>query len=116
MKTRKKLNLKRTRRIARVRIALKGTASRPRLVVNRTNRYVYAQLIDDAKGHTLVAASSVNGAKAPKAIQAFTAGEALAKAALAKGIKAVIFDRRASKFHGRVKGFAEGARKGGLTL
>ena len=116
MKPRKKLNLKRARRMARVGARVKGTASKPRLVVNRTNRYIYAQLIDDAKGSTLAAVSTVHAPKAKKSAQAFAAGEALAKAAAAKGIKAAVFDRRSSKFHGRVKQFAEGVKKGGITI
>lgn len=124
MKTRKKLNIKRERRAARVRAALSGTASRPRLVVNRSNRYIYAQLIDDAKSHTLAAASSlglgkksgVAAGKASKSAQAFSVGEALAKKAIEKGVKSAIFDRRSSKFHGRVKSFADGAKKGGLKI
>jgi large subunit ribosomal protein L18 len=118
MKTRKKLNQKRIRRVNRVAARSKGTAIWPRLVVNRTNRYVHAQLIDDAKGHTLVSATSFTEGKkvGKKTEQAFAAGETLAKRALEKGIKVAKFDRRASKFHGRVKAFAEGARKGGLKI
>lgn len=98
---------------------LQGTAATPRLVVNRSNRYVYAQLIDDEKGRTLVAVSSFGksgAAKGTKSAQAFAAGETLAKKALEQGIKGAIFDRRSAKFHGRVKQFAEGAKKGGLTI
>lgn len=110
------------RRAARVAARITGTALRPRLVVNRTNRYLYAQLIDDAKGHTLAAITTVQAgvkgaaAKATKSAQAFAAGEALAAKAAAKGVKAAVFDRRSSKFHGRVKQFAEGAKKGGLKI
>lgn len=109
------------RRAKRVTTPLRGTAVRPRLVVNRSNRYVYAQLIDDTKGNTLASASSFKkeitpGKKATKTLQAFAAGESLAKKAVEKGITVVIFDRRASKFHGRVKSFAEGAKKGGLKI
>jgi large subunit ribosomal protein L18 len=93
-----------------------GTEVAPRLVVNRTNRYVYGQLIDDTKGHTLAAASTKGLAKAKKSEQSFVAGEKLGKAAVAKGIKKAVFDRRSAKFHGRVKQFAEGAKKGGLTI
>ncbi len=102
----------------RVAVRSKGTAERPRLVVNRTNRHVHAQLIDDTKGHTVVAVSSFGKEKmtGKKTEQAFTAGELLAKKAVEKGIKTAKFDRRSSRFHGRVKAFAEGARKGGLTI
>lgn len=126
MKSRKKLNVKRKRRAARTAARIRGTAARPRLIVNRSNRYVYAQLIDDAKGVTLAAATSrINAAGAgaaaankatTKSEQAFAAGEAIAKKALAKNIASAVFDRRSSKFHGRVKSFAEGAKKGGLKI
>ena len=122
MNTRKKLNQKRGQRIGRVQALIRGTADRPRLVVNRTNRYFYAQLIDDAKGNTIVSASSLSSAKAgvaakeKKSDQAFALGESLAKKAFEKGVKKVVFDRRSYQFHGRVKSFAEGAKKGGLTI
>ena len=116
MKARKKLNVKRVRRAARVGARMFGTAARPRLVVNRTNKYIYAQLIDDAKGHTLAAVTTHGAPKAKKSAQAFSAGESLAAKAVAKGVKEAVFDRRASKFHGRVQQFAEGAKKGGLKI
>lgn len=101
-------------------MTLHGTAAAPRLIVNRSNRYVYAQLIDDDKGHTLVAVSSfgkgAGAAKGTKSTQAFAAGEALAKKAVEQGITRAVFDRREAKFHGRVKQFAEGAKKGGLQI
>jgi large subunit ribosomal protein L18 len=103
----------------RVSAALHGTASIPRLVLNRTNRYVYAQLVDDEKGRTIAAVSSFGkgvAVKGTKSVQAFAAGEALAAKALEKGITRAIFDRRSSKFHGRLARFAEGAKKGGLTI
>lgn len=124
MKTRKKLNQKRGRRAARVAARIMGTAERPRLVVSRSNQYVYAQLIDDALGQTLAAVSSfgkgegagTTGKKETKTAQAFAAGVALAEKALEKGIKTAIFDRGSSRFHGRVKSFADGAKKGGLKI
>lgn len=112
----KKLNQKKAQRIGRVRAIIKGTAERPRLVVNRTNQYVYAQLIDDAKGVTLLAAKTGAETKGRKSEQAFALGESLAKKAVEKGIAAVVFDRRSAKFHGRVKSFADGAKKGGLKI
>lgn len=111
----KLLNHKKAQRIGRVRSVIKGTAERPRLVVNRTNRYVYAQIIDDVKGNTLLSASK-SPVAGKKSDQAFAMGEALAKKAVEKGIKAVVFDRRSYQFHGRVKSFAEGAKKGGLKI
>ncbi len=121
MNPRKKLNQKRIRRGKRVSAALYGTPDRPRLSVHRTNRYFYAQIVDDTKGRTIVAASSVvkggtKGTKTAKSLDAFSVGELLGKQAVAKGVKTVIFDRGAYKFHGRVKSFAEGAKKAGLTL
>lgn len=119
MKAQKKLNQKRARRVARVKARIIGTAAIPRLVVNRSNRYIYAQLIDDTTGRTLAAVSSFGKGgttKGTKSVQAFAAGEALGKKAAEKGIKAVRFDRRSAKFHGRVKQLAEGAKKGGLTI
>ena len=121
MNPRKKLNNKRIRRGTRVSAPLKGTAERPRLSVHRTNRYFYAQLIDDEAGRTVVSVSSVTasgakGAKVPKSAGAFAIGEALAKKAIEKGIKKALFDRGSYKFHGRVKSFADGAKKAGLRL
>lgn len=116
MNARKKLNQRRIRRTARTAARMHGTAARPRLVVNRSNRYLYAQLIDDDKGHTLAASWSRGLAKGTKSAQAMTAGEALAKKAAEKGVKTAVFDRRGSKFHGRIKSFADGAKKGGLTI
>jgi len=123
MNSRKKLNTKRKRRTARTRKAIVGTTDRPRLAVRRSNRYFYAQLIDDMKGFTLVSASSnrvasAAGAKAKsgKMADAFAVGEALGKKAVEKGIHAAVFDRRSYKFHGRVKQFAEGAKKAGLKF
>lgn len=107
------------RRVARVSATIQGTAVTPRLVVNRSNRYVYAQLIDDTKGRTIAAVSSFGKdavAAKGKSAQAFAAGEALAKKALEKGIARAVFDRRSSKFHGRIAQFAEGAKKGGLAI
>lgn len=120
MKAAKKLNQKRMRRVARTRAAITGNGERPRLTVRRSNRYFYAQLVDDAKGHTLLSASSFTLAKAAgktsKTANAFSVGESIGKKAVEKGIKAVVFDRRSYKFHGRVKSFVDGAKKGGLKI
>lgn len=123
----KKLNRSKAQRIGRVRALVSGTAARPRLVVRRTNKYFYAQLIDDVKGHTLLSASNLAGKKAgakaaapkvtgKKSDAAFAIGESLGKKAVEKGITAAVFDRRSYRFHGRVKSFAEGAKKGGLKI
>ena len=124
MNQRKKLNHNKKQRIGRVRSLIHGTATRPRLVVNRTNQYIYAQLIDDAKAQTLLSATNLGSGKAgvaaaktgKKTDQAFALGESLAKKALEKGITQAVFDRRSYQFHGRVKSFAEGAKKGGLKI
>ena len=116
MNQRKLLNHKKGQRIGRVRAKVFGTAERPRLVINRTNKYVYAQIIDDVKGGTIVSASTFGVAKQKKSDQAFAVGEVLGKKAMEKGIKEVVFDRRSYQFHGRVKSFAEGAKKSGLKI
>lgn len=93
---------------------------RPRIAVFRSNKYLYAQIIDDQKGHTLVAASDQGlepaALKKTKTERASMVGEILAKKALKKKIKEVWFDRRQYKYHGRVKALAEAARKGGLSF
>ncbi len=124
MKAIKKLNIKRSRRVARTRAKISGTAERPRLAVRRSNRYFYAQLIDDVKGHTIVSVSSFSlgkaaasgGKKGTKSEHAFAAGELLGKKAKEKGVDGAVFDRRSYKFHGRVKSFVDGAKKSGLTI
>lgn len=112
-------NRKKTRRIARVRARVSGTITKPRLAVFRSHQNIYAQIIDDDNGKTLVAISSLKMAaknKSKKVDIAGMLGEELAKKALAKNIKTVVFDRRAYKFHGRVASLANGARKGGLIF
>jgi large subunit ribosomal protein L18 len=101
----------------RIRKSIKGTADRPRLSVFRSNKDIYAQIIDDVNGITLAASSSVkavvNGNKVDKSK---SVGEAIAKIALAKGIASVVFDRSGYLYHGRVQALAEGAREGGLQF
>lgn len=90
---------------------------RLRLSVFRSNRYIYAQIIDDRKGVTLVEANAKSlGLSGNKTAQAKAVGHALAERALAAGIKKVVFDRGRFKYHGRVKALAEGAREGGLEF
>ena len=114
--------MNRKRRHQRVRAKIAGTAVRPRLSVFRSNKYVYAQLIDDRAGRTLAASSdlklprSTKGKKPAKAERSRQVGEQLAKVALERQIKAAVFDRGGYKYHGRVKALAEGARQGGLKL
>lgn len=111
----------RIRRHKRVRAVVKGTSLRPRFSVFRSNAYIYAQLIDDLKGTTLLRASDKQGkekkkSKDKKIEAAFKVGEALAKKALEKGINSVVFDRGGYKYHGRIKALADGARAGGLKF
>lgn len=105
------------RRHRRVRKKIVGTPDRPRLAVYRSNRQIYAQVIDDFAGRTLVAASSITDAAEdnPKA-RARSVGEAVARKAKDAGITMVIFDRGGFRYHGQVREVAEGARKGGLEL
>lgn len=99
---------------------IRGVPTRPRLSVFRSNKAIYAQIIDDQKSKTLVSASSLNLSqeeqKLTKSEKAFKVGQTLAQKALKAKIKKVVFDRRAYKYHGRVKALADGARKGGLQF
>lgn len=106
------------RRIARVRAKITGTAERPRLAVRRSLSHIYAQMIDDVSGKTIVAASDadVKAKKLKKTDVATEVGKVLAERAKAKGITAVVFDRRDKRYHGRVKALADGARAAGLTF
>jgi len=105
----------RKRRHARVRALVKGTAERPRLAVFRSNRFVSAQLIDDTVGKTIAAAHG-REFKGPQSVQAKSIGEAIAKAAKAKGITTIVFDRGGYRYGGQVKALADAAREGGLTF
>ena len=106
-------------RHVRVRSKVTGTPERPRLCVFRSLRQIYAQVIDDTQGHTLVAASSLEAgadAKNPKASASIAVGTLLAERARAVGIEQVVFDRGGYKYHGRVKALAEASREGGLKF
>lgn len=105
----------------RVRTKVRGEAARPRLAVFRSSSHIYAQIINDREGHTLVAASTLDpdlrGTKFEGKSSAATAvGASLAKRALAAGIDSVVFDRGGYKYHGRVKALAEAARQEGLKF
>ena len=100
----------------RVRNKISGTAARPRLSVFRSNKQIYAQVIDDETAKTLVSASSLGMEAMPKKEQAAKVGEALAQKAIEAGITTVVFDRNGYLYHGRVKQLADGARKGGLKF
>lgn len=115
MKTTKQF--RRTRRKAKIRAKLSGTSERPRLVVFRSNRFTYAQIIDDTAGKVLASASDNKSTdKTTKTDSAKVVGQQIAEAAKAKKITAVVFDRNGYKYHGRVKALADGAREGGLTF
>ncbi len=102
----------------RIRKKFSGTKDRPRLSVYRSNRDIYAQIIDDEQGHTLASASSrsMKDLSGPKIQRSKEVGIALAKQALESGISNVVFDRGGYLYHGRVKALAEGAREGGLQF
>ncbi len=112
-------NLARLRRHRRVRGKVAGTTQRPRLDVFRSSKHIYAQIIDDTTGTTLVSASSAEkgfNAYGGNIDAAARVGKAIAEKALAKGITQVVFDRGGFVYHGRVKALADGAREAGLTL
>ena len=113
----------RQRRHVRVRAKVKGTGTRPRLNVFRSSAHIYAQVIDDDRGKTLVAASDLEqdvldraGTDATKSARARVVGEVIGERAKAAGIDTIVFDRGGFIYHGRVKAVAEGAREAGLTF
>ena len=113
----------RKRRHVRVRAKVNGTPQRPRLNVFRSSAHIYAQVIDDTKGHTLVAASDLEatvlervGEGATKVARAKAVGQVVAERAKEVGIDAVVFDRGGFLYHGRVRAVADGAREAGLTF
>ena len=108
----------RARRKLRIRKKVEGTEVRPRLTVFRSNKQIYAQVVDDASGKTLAAAASLRleRPEGGKAAVAAAVGEAVAAICIERGIKQVVFDRNGYIYHGRVKALAEGARKGGLDF
>lgn len=109
---------RRLRRRRRIRARVVGSAERPRLSVYRSNRGVFAQLVDDGSGHTLAAVNWTEPElrKLPATEQATRAGELLAERAKAAGVKSCVFDRAGYRYHGRVKALADGAREGGLSF
>ena len=100
----------------RIRKSVNGTAERPRLSVFRSNKQIYAQVINDLEGKTLASASSLGMEAMPKKEQAAKVGEMIAKNAQEAGISQVVLDRNGYLYHGRVKELADGARKGGLKF
>lgn len=122
MASNKSKNENRKARHARVRKKISGTAGHPRLNVFRSNQNIYAQIIDDVAGHTLIAASSLDASIKEQVTNtsnkqaARLVGQLVAKKALEKGIENVVFDRGGYLYHGRVKELAEGAREAGLKF
>ena len=110
----------RGRRHLRVRKKVSGTALRPRLVVSRSSRHVFVQIVDDTVGKTVASASTMEADlrsfEGDKTAKARKVGELLAERAKSAGVEAVVFDRGGNKYHGRVAAIAEGAREGGLSL
>ena len=110
----------RDRRHLRLRKKIEGTAARPRLVVTRSARHVFVQIVDDSKGHTLASASTMEAdlrkAKGDKSDKSKQVGLLLAERAKKAGITEVVFDRGGNKYAGRVAAIADGAREGGLVL
>lgn len=111
---------RRYRRHLRVRKKVSGTSGRPRLVVFRSSKHIYAQLVDDTRSVTLVGAADTSEGITPggkgKTAKSFALGQLIAAKAKEKGITTVVFDRGGYQYHGRVKAVAEGARKGGLVF
>lgn len=116
---------KREKRHRRIRAKIQGTADRPRLCVFRSNKHIYAQLIDDQKGETLASANDLeldvkknktSKSENRKVKLAFEVGKLIAQKAKKKKIKKVVFDRGGYRYHGRLKALAKGARKGGLKF
>jgi large subunit ribosomal protein L18 len=110
----------RLRRQIRVRKKINGTADRPRLVVSKSSKHLFAQVIDDVAGKTLVSASTMEAdlraTDGDKTAKATLVGELVAERAKGAGIESVVFDRAGNKYHGRVAALAEAAREGGLSF
>jgi large subunit ribosomal protein L18 len=116
MITQTKRNEIRQRIHARIREKLSGTAQRPRLNVYRSLNHIYAQVIDDQSGQTLVSASTIKSKTGGNVAAAKEIGKAVAEKAVAKGIKQVVFDRGGYLYHGRIKALADAAREAGLEF
>ena len=119
-RTNKSKSAARNRRQLRIRKRITGTAARPRLVVNRSARHMFVQVVDDSKGVTVAYASTLEAdlraLDADKTAKAKRVGELVAERAKAAGVEAVVFDRGGNKYHGRIAAVADGAREGGLAL
>jgi len=117
----KQKRIQKERRHARIRSKVSGTSERPRISIFRSHMHMYAQVIDDSIGKTLVSVtdkgmSSGESVRQKKTERAFVLGKEIARRAKEKGIKSVVFDTGGNTFHGRVKQFADGAREGGLMF
>ena len=106
----------RLHRHTRVRKKVAGSAERPRLAVYRSNRHIYAQLVDDLSARTLVATSDLGADEGNKTARAKKVGQAIAERARTIGVEQVVFDRGGRLFHGRVKALADAAREAGLSI
>ena len=119
-RTNKSKSAQRSRRQLRIRKRISGTAVRPRLVVNRSARHVFVQVVDDTKGLTVASASTLEADlrafEGDKKAKAKRVGELVAERAKAAGIAAVVFDRGGNTYHGRIAAVADGAREGGQSL
>ncbi len=113
-------NVARSRRHLRVRKKVSGTTVRPRLVVTRSSRHVFVQVVDDVVGRTLASASTMEAdvrvQDGDKTAKARKVGELVARRAKEAGVESVVFDRGGNRYHGRVAAIADGAREGGLSL
>ncbi|HKO16407.1 MAG TPA: 50S ribosomal protein L18 [Gemmatimonadaceae bacterium] len=116
MRTPKSRAEKRVRRHLRVRKAVSGTTERPRLVVYRSLKHIYAQLVDDTQQRTLLTVASTDLSEGKKSEKSLEVGKRLAARAKEAGFSRVVFDRAGYKYHGRVKAVADGAREGGLEF
>lgn len=117
MKTINNYNLAKRKRLhKKIRTRVIGSESRPRLSVFRSNKFIYAQIIDDSTGKTLVAVNDMKNAKGNKVERAHAMGEQLGTLAKKSGITAVVFDRGGFRYTGRIEALAEGARKSGLQF
>lgn len=112
-----KVRRKRQKRHFKIRKYLQGTPERPRLSIFRSSRYIYAQIIDDISGKTLISESDIKDTKkGSKSEKAYEVGKRLAQKALDKGVKKLVFDRGGFLYHGRIEKLASGAREGGLNF
>ena len=115
----RQLKERKIRRAKRNRIKILGTAESPRIAVFRSNKYLYIQLIDDATGKTIISGTTKNlesSDKKTKTDKAHELGKIIAEQALKSGIKRAVLDRRSYRYHGRIRAFAEGARKAGIKI